>query len=96
MGFAAQVVVETQEVTVLIDDGDVIPGVELALKSMKNKEEATFLIAPKHAYGAQGEASLNVPPNATLKASIKVCCARSRGRRRRGQGGVPCPAAAWR
>ncbi|KAK2722607.1 hypothetical protein QYM36_002965 [Artemia franciscana] len=37
-----------------IDSGRMIPGVEVALRSMKNDEQSYFLIHPDYAYGALG------------------------------------------
>ena len=38
----------------------------------RHSEHATFTVAPKLAYGAAGNASLNVPANAELRAAIEL------------------------
>ncbi|EDQ90188.1 uncharacterized protein MONBRDRAFT_21434 [Monosiga brevicollis MX1] len=48
------------------------PGLEAALKTMKDKETAKFTIAPEHAFGSEGSTEHQVPANATLVAVIKV------------------------
>merc|ERR1712029_753872 len=40
-----------------VDDGQLLPGMEYALKSMKKKERSRFLISPDYGYG-----QLGVPP----------------------------------
>ncbi len=42
-------------------------GFDPLIKSMKKGEVSSFTIAAKHAFGAQGHATLNVPANADLK-----------------------------
>jgi FKBP-type peptidyl-prolyl cis-trans isomerase len=61
-----------EPVVVTIDDGDIFPGFDLALKSMKKGESATFKIDAKHAFGVTGNAALGVPAGASLTASITV------------------------
>ncbi len=37
-----------------LDDGMILPGVELAIKSMEKGEDSEFLINKEHAYGDMG------------------------------------------
>ena len=56
----------------------VIEGVERGLEKMKENEKAKFIIKPKYAFGAAGDSSKGIPPNAevtyivTLKSFVKV------------------------
>jgi len=62
-----EVVVEQHdELSVVIGDEQVVPGVEKALESMKLGETSRFTIAPAYAYGSTGKASQNIPPNSNL------------------------------
>lgn len=58
----------------IVGDEELFPGFDEALKSMKNKEEASFTFQPSQAYGSQGNAELKVPGDAVVKADVKVCC----------------------
>jgi len=58
--------------TFLIDDPSVLQGLFAAINTMKKGEHAKFVIAPKHAYGAQGNGDLKIPANAALHADINL------------------------
>jgi len=49
-----------------IDSKDLVPGISEGIKSMTKDERAKFTIQAEHAYGAQGNPSLAIPPNSTL------------------------------
>eukprot|EP00741_Cyanophora_paradoxa_P008864 tig00001388_g8581.t1 len=51
---------------------ELLPGVQLALLSMRVGERAVFWIAPPLAYDALGEPSVGIPPNAALKVWIHL------------------------
>eukprot|EP00053_Salpingoeca_punica_P016467 m.155719 g.155719 ORF g.155719 m.155719 type:complete len:488 (-) comp16969_c3_seq3:319-1782(-) len=55
-----------------VDDGTVCSGLDLAVKSMKEGEEATFVIQPALAYGDKGSEEWGVPPNAVLHAALTL------------------------
>lgn len=48
-----------------LDDGRLLPGIELAVKSMLAKERSEFLIQPQYAFGDMG-----CPPRVPQKAEI--------------------------
>lgn len=62
----------SEPVSAVIDDGDLLTGVEEGLQSMKLKEEALLILQPEQAYGAQGNAEYAVPPNATVEARVEL------------------------
>ena len=70
--FHEQVVSEEAARTLVVGDEEVFPGFDVALKSMKDKEEATFSFKPKHAFGSAGSSELKVPADAVVKATVKV------------------------
>lgn len=60
---------ESRSVKFLLGDGageGVVPGVELAIKSMKRGETATVAVKSPYAYGHVGDANLAVPGGADL------------------------------
>jgi len=54
-----------------LDDGRMIPGVEVAVKSMYNREKALFLIHSDYAFGPLG-CPPRVPGNAPMLAKIEL------------------------
>lgn len=54
-----------------LDDGQMLPGMELSLKSMKKKERSRFLIDPVYGYGAMG-CPPRIPGNAQIMAEIEM------------------------
>eukprot|EP01121_Diplochlamys_sp_Union-15-3_P013706 TRINITY_DN4290_c0_g2_i2.p1 TRINITY_DN4290_c0_g2~~TRINITY_DN4290_c0_g2_i2.p1 ORF type:complete len:417 (-),score=91.15 TRINITY_DN4290_c0_g2_i2:82-1332(-) len=65
-------VIVDREEEIIIGDEMVVPGLEKAIESMKQGERATFKIAPKHAYGSEGNSLLGVPPNSTLNYEVHL------------------------
>lgn len=55
----------------ILGSGEMIAGFELALESMKKKEEAKFLISPDYAYGKLGIPP-RIPPNATCRFYVEM------------------------
>ena len=49
--------------------GEVIPGWEVAVKSMRRNERSQFLISPDYAFGKIG-CPPRIPPNATSESGI--------------------------
>ena len=47
-------------------------GVELAVEKMKKGERARVTVAPSYAFGVEGDASRQIPPNATLDYEIQL------------------------
>ena len=47
-------------------------SVEHAIRSFKKNEKALLRISATHAYGAQGNAEFNIPPNADLEYEVKL------------------------
>jgi len=58
--------------TLVVDDGELLPGLEEALESMKLHERAVFIMQPNKVYGADGNNQLNVPPNAVVEADVEL------------------------
>ena len=54
-----------------IDRGQVIPGWDIALKTMALNETSIFIIPPEMAYGRHG-APPTIPPNSTLLFEITL------------------------
>ena len=54
-----------------LDDGRLLPGLELAIKSMKLKERSEFLIEPYLAYGSSG-CPPRIPANSQVLASVEL------------------------
>eukprot|EP00730_Choanoeca_flexa_P009774 TRINITY_DN1325_c0_g1_i1.p1 TRINITY_DN1325_c0_g1~~TRINITY_DN1325_c0_g1_i1.p1 ORF type:complete len:406 (+),score=155.74 TRINITY_DN1325_c0_g1_i1:45-1262(+) len=65
------VIAEEKDRTVVVGDEELFPGFDVALRSMKDKEQANFTIKPAQAYGSEGNADLKVPGNAVVKATIE-------------------------
>ena len=63
---------EGEPVSTVVDDGELLAGIEEALLSMKLKEEALLILAPAKAYGAAGNAELGVPADATVEAKVTL------------------------
>lgn len=55
-----------------VDDEELFPGFDHALKSMSAGEKALFVFSPKQAFGTPGNADLGVPPNTSLKAEVTL------------------------
>ena len=68
-------VLSVREVTRLwflqMDDNQLVPGMEIALKSMKKRERSHFLIDPSYAYGAMG-CPPRIPGGAHIMAEIEL------------------------
>jgi len=54
-----------------LDDGQLLPGLEIALKTMKNQEKAIFLIGPNYAYGPMG-CPPRIPGNTSIMAKVEM------------------------
>eukprot|EP01113_Clastostelium_recurvatum_P031035 TRINITY_DN3833_c0_g1_i2.p1 TRINITY_DN3833_c0_g1~~TRINITY_DN3833_c0_g1_i2.p1 ORF type:complete len:439 (-),score=136.50 TRINITY_DN3833_c0_g1_i2:261-1577(-) len=57
---------------VVIGEGQLTRSLEKCLENMRQGEHATFILAPRYAYGAAGDASLKVPPNARLRYDVEL------------------------
>ena len=53
----------------LVSTEEVIPGWEVAVKSMRRNERSQFLIAPDYAFGPMG-CPPRIPPNATSESEF--------------------------
>lgn len=51
-------------------EADVVEGIEIALKKFKKGEKSKLYLAPKYAFGAQG--NLNVPPNTPVEYEVTL------------------------
>ena len=60
--------------TLLCPVDEVIPGWEIAVKSMRRNERSQFLISPEYAFGEMG-CPPRIPPNATgeLLSNVSYC-----------------------
>lgn len=70
---APEKVLETKEdFSVTIGAEEVIPGLEIALESMKKGEHSLCRVSPQVAFDSTGNSALGVPPNATLEYDITM------------------------
>lgn len=53
-------------------DLNVIPGLEESIKNMYKDEHSHVLVQPTYGYGSKGNATLNIPPFATLEFDITL------------------------
>lgn len=58
--------------TITIGEETVIPGIEKALKSMKEGEIARFEIKAPYAFGSQGNAEFGIPSDATIFYELEL------------------------
>jgi FK506-binding protein 4/5 len=63
---------EKATVEFVVDDGEVMAGLETAVQAMTKGEIALFTIAPKYGFGADGDDALKVPAFATLLAEVTL------------------------
>lgn len=66
---------EEREVTFVVGEGmaeGVIDGLDMAMKKMNENETSILEIAPKYAYGKEGNSAFNIPPNAHLKYNVTL------------------------
>lgn len=63
---------EDRDVACCLGDGDLVPGLDLALRHFKQGERSRVTLSPHHAYGDQGSDKLNIPPNATLVYDVSL------------------------
>lgn len=54
-----------------LDDHRLLPGIEIAIKSMCKKEKASFMIQPEYAFGQMG-CPPRIPENAQILAKIEL------------------------
>lgn len=58
-------------IRITLGNGDVIPGLDLAVGSMRKREKSRFLIEPNYAYGIVGCAP-RIPPNARVLFEVEL------------------------
>ena len=66
---------ENRQVTFVVGEAceaNVVAGIEQAVKKMKKSEKARVTVKAPHAYGAQGNQQLNIPPNADLVYEVTL------------------------
>ncbi|XP_052066110.1 peptidyl-prolyl cis-trans isomerase FKBP4-like isoform X3 [Mytilus californianus] len=64
-----------RELEFIVGEGDeqgIIPGLEQAVKKMKQHEKSKFDIKPSQAYGAKGNTEFNIPGEATLVYEVEL------------------------
>jgi len=54
------------------DDDNLISALPLAIKTMKANERCRIRIKPKYAFGDNGDAKFNIPPNSTVQYEITM------------------------
>lgn len=57
----------------ILGTGEVLPGLDIAVHSMKKGEKSKFLVKPEYAYGSMGVPP-RIPPKATLLFDVEVIC----------------------
>ncbi|KAJ8912897.1 hypothetical protein NQ315_011220 [Exocentrus adspersus] len=66
---------DERDVTFTVGEGseaNIIPGVEHAIEKFKKGETSRLIIAPQYAFGQNGNAEINVPPNATVEYVVTL------------------------
>jgi hypothetical protein len=66
---------EDRDVTLIIGEASevgVVDGVEQALKKFKNGEKSLLQVKAQYAYGADGNATYNIPPNADIEYEVEL------------------------
>mmetsp|Transcript_50241 Transcript_50241/g.98493 ORF Transcript_50241/g.98493 Transcript_50241/m.98493 type:complete len:419 (-) Transcript_50241:161-1417(-) len=63
---------EPKEETVTVGDGDIVAGVELAIKMMSLGEQAIVECDSRFGYGEKGSKALNVPGGANLEFAVEL------------------------
>jgi len=56
----------------VMGDEHVGDGLETAISTLKKGQKARFTLKPNYAFGAQGDASKNIPPNATVVYEVEL------------------------
>jgi len=75
IGFHDNKKFEERDVTFVVGEGmaeGVIDGLDVAMKKMNENEQSILEIAPKYAYGKEGNSKFNIPPNAHLKYDVTL------------------------
>lgn len=68
-------VFEDREVEFDVGEGqeyNVVEGIEIGIQKVCVGEISRFIIKPKYAFGAQGNADFNIPPNATVEYTVTL------------------------
>lgn len=68
-------VFEEKDVSFILGEGaavGVIEGVETALQRFCSGEKSKLLIKSKYAFGEQGNAEFNIPPNANVEYEVEL------------------------
>jgi FK506-binding protein 4/5 len=66
---------EDRDVTLVIGEASevgVVDGVEQALKKFKQGEKSLLQVKAKYAYGADGNETYNIPPNADIEYEVEL------------------------
>lgn len=56
----------------VMGDEQVGEGLETAISTLKKGQKARFTLKPNYAFGAQGDAAKNIPPNATVVYEVEL------------------------
>lgn len=51
---------------------NIIDGVEIAVEKQKKGETCRLVIKPQYAFGAEGNATFGIPPNATVEYTVTL------------------------
>jgi len=60
------------EVDFIVGEGQISPALETAIGTMKKGEKSSFALKPSYAFGAKGDESKGVPPNAEVEYEIEL------------------------
>ncbi|GFY45705.1 peptidyl-prolyl cis-trans isomerase FKBP4 [Trichonephila inaurata madagascariensis] len=66
---------EERDVKFELGDGcdvGIVDGLEIALKKFKKGEKSMITLSPKYAFGSDGNAEFNIPPNATVEYEVTL------------------------
>jgi len=75
VGTCAGNVFEERDVKFQIGDAceaNIVEGVDVAIKKFKKGEKSKIYLTPKYAFGAEGNSSLNIPPNSPVEYEITL------------------------
>lgn len=75
MGTYAGKVFEERDVKYQIGEAceaNVVEGIDVALKKFKKGEKSKIYLTPKYAFGSEGSAELNIPPDSSVEYEITL------------------------
>jgi len=53
-------------------ESGIVEGIDIALKKFKKGEKSKLLLSPKYAFGTEGKAEFNIPPNSNVEYEVTL------------------------